>query len=238
MSTDRKAPAYLRISGEISAEIARGVFHENEKLPTEGELCARFGVSRITVRHALALLEQQGTIRKRRGQGIFVCPQTYEQPIGGLYSFAQTCIGAGLRHRYKVLSMEQRQASAEIALKLGLFAQSACCVVTMLCTIDDEPYAHGVSYIPVQMFAGATPEGIERDGIYEQIHKCCGLMRDTATERLQAVLAPTDVLGAFKRSGSLAMLKIERLSTADARPIEYFVCHLLGDKITLTTTLQ
>ncbi|PJI51733.1 hypothetical protein CTI14_54570, partial [Methylobacterium radiotolerans] len=46
----------------------------DEKLPSEPELCERFGVSRITVRRAVADLEGLGIVRRQQGRGTFVAP--------------------------------------------------------------------------------------------------------------------------------------------------------------------
>lgn len=63
---------YEQISAELIREINNGELAIREKLPSEKELCDLFGVSRITVRKALADLEEKNYIEKRQGQGSFV----------------------------------------------------------------------------------------------------------------------------------------------------------------------
>lgn len=63
---------YEQISAELIREINNGELAIQEKLPSEKELCDLFGVSRITVRKALADLEGKNYIEKRQGQGSFV----------------------------------------------------------------------------------------------------------------------------------------------------------------------
>ncbi|WP_125706119.1 PTS galactosamine transporter subunit IIB [Lacticaseibacillus daqingensis] len=63
---------YEQISAELMREIDNGELAIGVKLPSEKQLCDLFDVSRITVRKALAELEEKGYIEKRQGQGSFV----------------------------------------------------------------------------------------------------------------------------------------------------------------------
>jgi len=63
---------HLQIYALLVQEIANGGFKTNEALPSEPTLVVRYGVSRTTVRRALARLEREGKIVRRRGSGTFV----------------------------------------------------------------------------------------------------------------------------------------------------------------------
>ncbi|WNS79151.1 FadR/GntR family transcriptional regulator [Domibacillus sp. DTU_2020_1001157_1_SI_ALB_TIR_016] len=63
---------YIQIYNQILAEIQAGSFKVGDKLPSERELCAQFGVSRAPVRQALSALEMNGIIYSRQGEGVFV----------------------------------------------------------------------------------------------------------------------------------------------------------------------
>ncbi|UCF97758.1 MAG: GntR family transcriptional regulator, partial [Spirochaetaceae bacterium] len=61
-----------KVKNLIWEGIRSGEFAPGEKIPSERELCDRFGVSRITVRSALASLAHKGVLRRRAGSGTFV----------------------------------------------------------------------------------------------------------------------------------------------------------------------
>ena len=65
-------PKYLQVADMLRREIADGVFRDGQTLMTEEELRMRFGVSRQTVRQAIALLEDDGLVDRRRGSGTYV----------------------------------------------------------------------------------------------------------------------------------------------------------------------
>lgn len=59
----------------LRKRISGGEFAPGEKLPTESQLTAHFGVSRTVVREAIAALAADGMVQPRQGAGVFVMPQ-------------------------------------------------------------------------------------------------------------------------------------------------------------------
>lgn len=64
-------PKYKIVVNWIQEQINEGAFRPGEKLPSENELSARFQLSRQTVRHAIAVLEQQKLVSRIQGSGTF-----------------------------------------------------------------------------------------------------------------------------------------------------------------------
>lgn len=67
-----REPAYLKVFKAIEARIADGSFADGAFLPTEGELCSQFGVTRSTVREGLRLLEQTGLVVRGAGKKFYI----------------------------------------------------------------------------------------------------------------------------------------------------------------------
>ena len=65
-------PKYLLVADTLRKEIAKGLFRDGQTLMTEEELRLRFDVSRQTIRQAIALLEDDGLVDRRRGSGTYV----------------------------------------------------------------------------------------------------------------------------------------------------------------------
>jgi GntR family transcriptional regulator len=65
-------PAYQQIASSVKARISQGEWEVSEKLPSETVLSECYGVSRVTLRQALSLLEKDEIIAKYQGKGIFV----------------------------------------------------------------------------------------------------------------------------------------------------------------------
>jgi DNA-binding GntR family transcriptional regulator len=78
---------YLQVRETLGREIAEGRYPVGQKFPTDQELCARFSVSRHTIREALRDLQQEGVLTRQRGAGTVVAspsPPPYVQAVASL----------------------------------------------------------------------------------------------------------------------------------------------------------
>jgi GntR family transcriptional regulator len=85
-----RLPLYHLVAEEVLRTIRAGEWAPNQQLPSELELAKLYAVSRATVREALRVLEQEGTVRARRGQGTFVAAsgETVQVGVDTLYSLS------------------------------------------------------------------------------------------------------------------------------------------------------
>ena len=74
-------PLYLQVSQRIFRKIQQGVYKYGDKIPSEKELVAHYGVNRMTVRRAIALLAEQGILKSVQGKGVFVIDTFYQARI-------------------------------------------------------------------------------------------------------------------------------------------------------------
>jgi multiple sugar transport system substrate-binding protein len=76
-------PIYFQLKTLLLEEILSGRYGPGERLPTEHELCARYGISRTPVNRALSELMAEGVILRHRRRGTFVNPHWAMPPAGG-----------------------------------------------------------------------------------------------------------------------------------------------------------
>jgi GntR family transcriptional regulator len=89
---------YLQVIDRLKSDIEKGVYRENEKLPSEFELSKKLGVSRATLREALRLLEEENVIIRRHGVGTFVNPKpVFTSGIEQLSSISSMIENVGMR---------------------------------------------------------------------------------------------------------------------------------------------
>lgn len=74
-------PAYFQIEKDLRERISRQEWDSNSILPSEAELASSYKVSRVTVRQALKLLEDDGIIIKKRGKGSYLTGKQPKQKI-------------------------------------------------------------------------------------------------------------------------------------------------------------
>ena len=73
-----RTPLWTSIAEALTAEIGAGHYAPGDKLSSEAEFSARFGVNRHTVRRALAALAEAGLVHARRGAGVFIAGRPVE----------------------------------------------------------------------------------------------------------------------------------------------------------------
>ena len=97
----------------MRSDIQKGKYPVAQKLPTEHELCTLFSASRITIRKALEILEQQAFVTRRQGQGTFVRPQLpLKQPSSITHALSDSF--ASLASEFSLLAMYWSDASPQV----------------------------------------------------------------------------------------------------------------------------
>src|SRR4030088_1806827 len=89
-------PRYLTLARTLAGEIKAGTLGVGDRLPGERELCRQFRVSRVTVRRALAVLQDEGLIESIGARGWFVTPSVLGEP-NLLRSFTDMALARGLK---------------------------------------------------------------------------------------------------------------------------------------------
>ncbi len=121
-----RKPRYLQIAETLREEIRRGEHPVGRHLPTEIQLCKRFGISRYTIRAALRLLEDTGLILRRRGSGTTVrSPEaqvSYEQHIRSIDDLLQYTNATG----FQFLHTDRVHADSTLAGWLNLRVGTEC----------------------------------------------------------------------------------------------------------------
>src|SRR4030088_3032079 len=115
-------PAYKRIQGAIVKRLESGQLKPGDAVDSERELAKIHRVSLMTARHALAGLEREGMVVRRRGAGTFIAPPKIH--FNKLTSFTEQMAGRSLTACSKVLSFGVVDSEQEVAAKLGLAAHS------------------------------------------------------------------------------------------------------------------
>ena len=127
---------------------------KNNKLPREEELATYVGVSRITLRGALAKLESQGLIFRRHGKGTFVNPLSQEIRISlsPALSFYYMIRQSGLTPRSEQVKVELMDATEEIANSLKIEIGAKVYRFDKMFYADNMPCAYIVDYVPQDIF--------------------------------------------------------------------------------------
>mgnify|MGYP001791754823 CR=1 FL=1 len=169
---------FRQIADDLQERVALGEFGDNGSLDSESALCARYEVSRVTVRRALEMLREQGLVQSRQGSGWFATGGSFHQRLAlGTFRHADSAVAeSGQVITRRVLEFGYRQASPVLSSTLGLAAEVAAGDVLhcrSVRTVDDVPLDLVEEWVPaavagrVSRADSATPgiwASLQRDG--------------------------------------------------------------------------
>jgi len=190
-------PLVYQLGEAIHDKIVRGQYSLGEPLPTEEQLQKIYGVSRTTVRLALAKLVNEGYIRRQQGKGTYVNPRglvTKGKPkplsrdMFGVKSTTKIIQAAGMKVRTEVLRFARELPSKEIAEKLGINEKDSVLHFERLRYADDRPLVLEKSWIPAAQCPDLTWEDI-KGSLYLVLFKKYRHHVAAAHQRLRAILA-------------------------------------------------
>lgn len=113
---------YARVKQHLKDALAEGQYLPGALMPSEAELVARFGVSRMTVNRALRELQSEGLVDRVQGVGTFAAPLHRVASTLTIRDLHEEITTRGHRHDALVHVCRQERATAALAARLGLAA--------------------------------------------------------------------------------------------------------------------
>jgi GntR family transcriptional regulator len=180
-------PAYKKIQNVIRKRIEGGHLKIGDSVDSERELARIHGVSLMTARHALASLEREGVVERRRGSGTFVAPPKIH--FNRLMSYTEHMSSRGLSPRSRVLSAKIIEHQAEIAARLALPSTSDLVKIDRLRLTGEEPFALETVYLPGQEFAALASAPLGKSSLFATLQHDYGVELAYADEEVDATAA-------------------------------------------------
>lgn len=181
-------PAYLQLRDQIADAIGRGRLPTGHALPSERDLAAGLGLSRMTVRRAFHELEQDELVEPRHGSGTYVRSRRLEQTIDRVTGFTDEARHLGFRPGSRLLEIGSVAAEAEVAEALRCRVGDAVLRIARLRTADDAPLSLQHAYLRSSL-AGLTAAELERHGsLYRALELRFGVVPQRARQTIGARL--------------------------------------------------
>lgn len=216
---DNATSLYRQIAARLRDEIAGGRFEPSGRLPSEAEMGALFGVSRVTVRLALDELTRNGLIERRKGKGTFVAGKEVRHELDTLRSFHESLILQGLNASMRISSLQTIRTPEATARAFGA-GWETCLALERLHFVDNEPIALGRTLLPAAL-ASLPREEIEARPAYAVVSAFVGLEVERAHVTIGAQTADIELEAALKVPKAAALLVMERTSWfSDNTPAE------------------
>jgi GntR family transcriptional regulator len=209
VSVRKGMPAYQRIQGAIRKNIESGGLRPGDVVPSERELARIHEVSLMTARHALATLEREGVVERRRGVGTFV--STPKIHFNKLMSYTEQMRSRSLTAGSKVLFAEIVDDEQEATARLSLSPRSHVLKLERLRHTSGEPFALETCYFSAKHFAGLLSEPLERESLFGILERNYDVELGYADEEVDATAADprtAELLGVPKREPLLRIRQV------------------------------
>src|SRR4051794_18288467 len=207
-------------------------------IPSERQLSADLGVSRLTVRAALDELAREGRLVRRRGSGTYVQHPKIAQELT-MTSFSEDMRRRGMVPGSRTLSLARELAGARLGRFLQVSPGEKILVIKRLRLADGETMAIETLHLPEAMVPGLEPRDLDNGSFYEMLS---GWFRIQIVEGTQAI-EPTvtneeesDALGVPLHSPAFLFERTSR--DEEGRTVEFVQSVYRGDRYRIVTELS
>lgn len=222
-------PLWAQVETDLRRRLDAGEFEG--RFPTDMELVEQYGVSRHTVRDAVARLTDDGLLERRPGLGtVVVRPQPFEQPLGSLYSLFRSIEEQGVEQRSRVLALDERR-DPWAAERLELPSDAPLVYLRRLRYADDEPLVVDESWLPADITRPLLDADFTHTALYTQLTEQAGVRVESGWERIRPVIPNSDVRALLELPDDEAAFAVERLARDEVgRAVDMRLSLVRGDR--------
>ncbi|HTZ05017.1 MAG TPA: GntR family transcriptional regulator [Gaiellaceae bacterium] len=205
-------------------------------IPSERQLSADLGVSRLTVRAALGDLAREGYLVRRRGSGTYVQQPKISQELT-MTSFSEDMRRRGMVPGSRTLSMKTQHAGARLGRFLNASPGDEIVVVKRLRLADGETMAIETLHIPSALVPGFTAKGLT-GSFYDLLRDDYGITIASGTQSIEPTVTNEEESSALGVPLHSPAFLFERTSRAgDGRTVEFVQSIYRGDRYRIVTEL-
>jgi DNA-binding GntR family transcriptional regulator len=210
MVISKSIPQYRKLFEILRKHILEGIYREGDLLPSENELCQLYGLTRPTVRQALATLANDGYIRKHQGKGSIV--HNLPKEIG-ILSVSGTTSALGDRNLKTDIIVKPRiiKWPEDFMFPLSeLEKESGCIYMERLRLLDDSPIFYDISYIANINLPRITARNFVNRSLFQILRDHFGVEIKGGDQRIRAITASQKISSFLKLKKGQPVLHLER----------------------------
>lgn len=215
---------YQQVADELTRQIHLGELHARQQLPSEPDLAAQCGVSRVTIRKAIGILEKRGLVTRRHGIGTFVTGPRVHQEVTKLGAFYDAMVAQGVCP--DAVLLEFRLVTSDAFVQSVLHQPRAMLLMRQY-VVDEQPIALTEGYLHPDTACVSWSHADQNSVV--QIIESAGRMIDDVDLKIRA-----DVAGQRGKYLGLPahgpVLVLERVSADEnGTPLEFTSLYMRSD---------
>lgn len=221
-------PLYKEVKQQIVRALSAAEWKPGDIIPSEKQLCGRYGVSIGTLRKAIDELETENILVRHQGKGTFVALHNRGPR---LFRFFNLVDNTGLRTypQLEVIGFSKGKADKTTAAKLGIAAGARTFQISTVRRIDDKPLLTEDITLSQALFPNLTAETVHQrpSTLYNLYQIAYGINVVRIEEGVQACLADKQYAQRLSVEPGLPLLQVRRVAFSyNDQPVEYRVSHI------------
>jgi GntR family transcriptional regulator len=217
-------PYYFQIEEWIRELITTGKLQPGDKLPPETTLCKNLGVSRLTLRHALLNLTNEGLLFRKRALGTFVAFPKRQIPIAAnrLGGLTDEMAKRGSIVHSRVLNQQKVPAVDEILRNLQLSWNDTVIQIQRLRSVNETPIVIETCYFPYKRFPELLTMDMTDQSIYQILDEKYDALPQEAFDNFIASVATAKEAGLLDITEGAPVMRYQRVAMDKInQPMEY-----------------
>lgn len=227
---DSDLAAYAQIEEQIADRICGGELPAGARIPSERELAAGLGVSRMTVRHALASLAGRGLVERGVGRGTFVARAKLDHDLSRVAGLTERLERHGLEAGARVRFARAEPAPQAVGDALAIPEGRPAWRIERIRLAAGTPVALEDTWIPEERCPDLDTHDLT-GSLYDLLDRTYGCRPVRAVERLEPVLAGEGHARSLRVEPGSPLMLVERTAwAADGAAIEFARDRYRGDR--------
>jgi GntR family transcriptional regulator len=234
-----RGPRYQQIAEALRERIRGGDLAPGASLPNQRKLAQSFGVTLMTLRQALELLEREHLIVRRHGLGTFVAAPSIDYDILQLRRFAGELLVQGEPVTTRLLATRFAIADRRVARALGLTGRARVLVIERLRLVGGRPMGLQHSFVAARLGEALLESDLDRTPLGQALEFKLGITIERAHETVSAVRLGRREARDLECPAGIPAFESERVSfDAEGRPVVFDRVFIPGDRFRITRDLH
>ncbi len=230
-------PLYVQLKQDLFKQMDTGRLKPGQPIPSERSLCAKYRISRTTVRQALSEMINAGLLSRKQGKGTFVIDKKVDQGLVRFVNFERTVLELGLKPSTQILGHEVIPADIQMAKILDVPLTSQISKLTLLGRGDATPLVLYESFFPFQFGQRMAKKAaqLEKKGTpfstYDLYERMGSVRPRSVVQTFEALTADDRLAAVMKvKKGAPIFMITSIFQTGDRRPLEFRTAQYRGDR--------
>lgn len=203
---NKRLAQYKVIEQDLRESIMIGHYKTGDMIPTEAELMASYGVSRVTVRKALDTLVAQDMLQRVAGAGTFVKNTIVKEKVPILRGFTDEITEMGMAPKSKVITFEVVKVPDSLYRTLGIDKEEMVYHIQRIRYADDVPFVLETTHMSVRLYPDMSLK-ILNGSKYHYVEDTLGLKIKYSQHTVTPTLPSRDVMELFGLSAQQPIIK-------------------------------